>query len=67
MYEFFGCAGSLLLLMGFSLAVVSGGCSLVAAHKLLVAIAFLAVEHRLWGTWASVVAARGLSICGSGL
>ena len=39
----------------FSPVVVSVGYSLVAAHRLLIAAAPL-VEHRLEGTWASVVA-----------
>ena len=45
--------------VGFSLVVVSGGCSLVAAHRLLFAVAFLVVEYGLryagfssCGTWA---------------
>ena len=33
----FGCAGSLLLRAGFSLALVSRGCSRVAVHELLMA------------------------------
>ena len=45
---------------GFSLAVVSGGPSLVVAHGLLIAVAPLVGEHRLWGVWASVVAPHGL-------
>ena len=44
--------------VGFSLAVVSKGCSLVA-------VASLVEEHGLWGAPASVVAARGLMNCGS--
>ena len=35
--------------VGFSLAVASGGYSLVAVHGLLIAVASLAVEHRLQG------------------
>ena len=34
-------------LRGFSLVVVSGGCSLIVVHWLLTAVAPLAVEHRL--------------------
>ena len=41
---------------GFSLVVVSG---------LLIVVVSLVVEHRLSGKWASVVAACGLSSCGS--
>ena len=46
--------------VGFSLAAASRGRSLVGAHGLL-----FEVEHRLQGMRASVVAARGLSSCGS--
>ena len=34
-------------------------------HGLLIAVASLDAEHRLWGTWASVAAACGLSSFGS--
>ena len=51
--------------VGFPLVVVSGGSSLAAVSGLLVAVASLAVECGLWGVWASVVAALGLSSCGS--
>ena len=43
------------------LVAVSGGCSLVAVCSLLVAVASLVAEHRLWGARASVVAVRKLS------
>ena len=43
---------------GLSLA---GGSSLVVAGGLLFAVAPLVAEHRLWGTWASVVVALGFS------
>ena len=33
--------------------------------RLLVVMASLVVEHGLLGAWASVIAARGLSSCGS--
>ena len=36
------------------------GFSLVAVCGLLIAEASLVAEHKLWGTWASVVAAPGL-------
>ena len=39
------------------------GYPLVAMHGHLVAVASLAVEYGHEGTWASVVAARGLSSC----
>ena len=42
--------------MGFSLVAAGGGFS-PTAEQLLVAVASLVAEHRLWGTWASVVAA----------
>ena len=48
---------------GFSLAAASGGCSLVAACRPLIAVFSLVVECRLWGEQASVVGARGLSSC----
>ena len=34
-----------------------------AAHELLIMVNFLVVEHKLWVTWASVVATCGLSSC----
>ena len=45
----------------FSLVAASGGYSLVAACGLLITVAFLIEEHRLWGAWVLVVAAHGLS------
>ena len=58
----FGCAGSSLLHGLFS------SCSkqvlLSVVHGLLIAVTSL-VEHQLWGGWPSVVAAHGLSSCGS--
>ena len=47
------------MLHRLSLVGVSGGCALVVLHGLLLAGASLA-EHRLCGTWASVVAAPRL-------
>ena len=44
--------------------MVSGGSSPVAMHGLLLAVVSLVVEHRPSGVWI-LVAARGLSICGS--
>ena len=41
------------------------GFPLVAVHGLLIAVASFVSEHRLQGTQASVVAAHGLSSCGS--
>ena len=41
--------------MGSSLVVVSGSYSLVAVHRLLIAVASLVEVHRLWGSQASVV------------
>ena len=41
-------------------------CSLVAAHRLLIAMASLVAEHGLWGAaWVSAVAACGLNSCGT--
>ena len=59
-----GCTGSLLLCLGFSLAVSSGGtlqlqCEGFSWWWLLVA------EHGLEGEWPSVVTALGLSGCNS--
>ena len=42
---------------GFSLVVVCKGYSLVWVCKLLIVVASLVMEHRLWGMW--------LSSCGS--
>ena len=41
------------------------GLLFVSVHRLLIAVALLVVEHGLWGTQASVAAARGLSSCGT--
>ena len=46
---------------GFSPVVASVGCSLVAVHRLLIAVASLIVEHGLRGMWALVAVACGLS------
>ena len=46
--------------MGVSLAVTSGGPSLVVVHGLLIAVASLTAERVRWGTRASVVVVRGL-------
>ena len=48
---------------GLSLVVGTQGCSLIVVHGLLIAIASLVAEQRL--QWASVIAAHGLSTCGS--
>ena len=45
--------------VGFSVAAMSRGYSLVGVCGLLTAVASL-VEHRLWGTWALVAAAPRL-------
>ena len=42
-----------------------GGSSLVAVPRLLIVVASLVAEHRLWGPQASAVAAPGLSSCSS--
>ena len=41
--------------------MANGDCSQVAELGLLIAVASLVAEHRFQGTWASVVATRGLS------
>ena len=46
--------------MGFLSLPQAGGCSLVVVHGLLIGVASL-VEHGLWGAWASVIVAHGLS------
>ena len=45
---------------GLSLVVGSEGYSLVAVLRLLTVVASLVAEHRLQGTWASVVVIPGL-------
>ena len=51
--------------MGFSLAAVKGGYSLVAVHEFLISVLSLIVELGLQSVRASVVAARGLRSCDS--
>ena len=51
--------------MGFSLAAVKGGYSLVAVHEFLTAVASAVVERGLQSVRASVIAAHGLSSCDS--
>ena len=50
---------------GFSLVAMSRGYPQAAVRWLLIVVASLVVEPGLSGTCASVVAARGLSSCGS--
>ena len=45
---------------GLSLVVASGGNLLVAVYKLLIMVASLVTEHRLWGALDSVVVAPEL-------
>ena len=45
--------------MGFSLAVVNGGNSLVAVHGFLIAVASLVENHGLLGTWAQCLQLPG--------
>ena len=61
----FGCAGSSLMHVGFSLAAESGGCSLLAMFRLLIAVAFLVAAPRLYST-GSVVTACGISYSAAG-
>ena len=49
----------------FSLIMESEGYSLVVLCWLLIMVAFSVVEYRPEGSWVSVVAAHGLSHCGS--
>ena len=46
--------------MGFFLVAESGGYSPLVTLGLLVVVSPV-LEHRLWGAWASVIAAQGLS------
>ena len=48
---------------GFSLVVGNRDFSLVAVHRLLIAVACL-VEHGLQSAWASIAAARGSAVVG---
>ena len=59
----FGCAGSLLLHAGF-LYLQRAGLLCVVVCGLLIVVASLVAEPRLWA-WASEVAVRRLSSCGS--
>ena len=56
---------SLCCCRGFSLVAVSGGYSLAAACRRLIPVASPAAAHGLYDAWASIVAACGLSSCGS--
>ena len=51
--------------MGFFLVVASRDYCVTAVRGLLIAVASPVVECGLWAVWASVVAALGLSSCGS--
>lgn len=55
----FGCADCLLV-RRLSLAVASGGYSVIVVHGFLIVVAFLFAEHMLWGARASGVAAPRL-------
>ena len=48
-------------MLGF--VAVHWGCSLVEVHRLLTVMASLVAELRLYGIWASLAVARGLSTC----
>ena len=50
---------------GLSLVTAHGGFSPFGVHGLLIVKASFVAVHRLWGIWASVVAAHGLSSCGT--
>ena len=45
----------LLLCVGYSLVVQSGGYSLLVVHRLLIVVASFLGVHRLWGSQALVV------------
>ena len=61
----FGCAGSSLMHVGFSLVAEIGGCSLLAMCRLLIAAASLVAAPRLHST-GSVVVARWISCSAAG-
>ena len=61
----FGCIGSLLLHAGFFSSCGEWGLLFVAVCGLLIAVASLCCGARALGARASVVAAHGLSSCGS--
>ena len=50
--------------MGFSVVAASGGYSLTGVGRLLIVVVSL-VEHGIYSQQASIVAARGLSSCGT--
>ena len=52
-------------LCGLSPVVMSRGYSLAVIRGLLIVVAFLVAEHRLYSELASAAAARGLGSCGS--
>ena len=56
----FGCAGSSFAVCRLSLVVASRGYSLVAVRGLLIAVASVVAEQRLYSAQASPVAAHGL-------
>ena len=58
-YFIFDCAGALFLRRLFSSFGKRGLLSLVVVRGLLIALASLDAEHRLWGQRASVVVAPG--------
>ena len=41
------------------------GLLFVSVHGLLIAVASLGAEYRLWGVWASVAVVLGLMSCGA--
>ena len=59
------CMGWFIFSALFSLVAASRSSSPAAVHRFLIAVASLVAEHGLYGVQASVVAACGLSSCGS--
>ena len=51
--------------VGSSLVVACRAYSLVVVLGLLIVVASLVAEHRLWGSWALVVVVYRLSSCSS--
>ena len=62
LYLFLPLCWAFIAVHGLSLVVESRGYSLVEEHGLLITVACLIADRRLWWVWALVVATLGLSI-----
>ena len=49
----------------FSPVAENASYSLLSVPELLIELASVVAEHRLWGTWTLVVTVCGLSSCGA--